>query len=176
MDAKQVIQLGLAQVNRSIDQKLEGLTPAEFAWQPRPEANSIALILFHMARSEDSFVQSWIRRQPKLWEAGKWYEKLQKPKDDNGGHYTAEEVAAFSVPLEELKGYAAAVRRNTLEFVQELTPGRLDEKLEPPPSNAPRRMSFEPTVGYLLMMTIIHLAEHAGEISYLRGLQRGMNK
>jgi hypothetical protein len=28
----------------------------------------------------------------------------------------------------------------------------------------------------MLLMTITHLAQHAGEISYLCGLQRGMDK
>jgi len=28
----------------------------------------------------------------------------------------------------------------------------------------------------MLLMTVTHSAQHAGEISYLRGLQRGMDK
>jgi len=46
-----------------------------------------------------------------------------------------------------------------------------------PAGNAhPRRPSVEPIVGSMLMHEVTELAEHAGEISYLRGLQRGMDK
>jgi len=67
-----------------------------------------------------------------------------------------------------------------------MTPAKLDEKVDlppmgPPPGPAgqagpPRRPPFEPVIGSMLMMVVTHLAEHAGEISYLRGLKRGMDK
>ena len=174
MDAKTVVTYGLESVNRATDKALEGLTKEEFEWQPKPDANSIGLILFHMARSEDSFIQAWIRRQPKLWEADHWYERLEIPKEDSGGHYSAEELASFRLPrLRELMEYVAAVRKNTLDFIMQLPPDEFDAKVQPP---TPRQLSWEPTVGSMLEMNIIHLAEHAGEISYLRGLQRGLNK
>jgi hypothetical protein len=34
----------------------------------------------------------------------------------------------------------------------------------------------EVPAGSLLAMAITHQAEHAGEMSYIRGLQKGMNK
>ena len=46
-----------------------------------------------------------------------------------------------------------------------------------PAGNAPpRRPLFEPITGAMLMHEVTELAGHAGEISYLRGLQRGMDK
>jgi hypothetical protein len=46
-----------------------------------------------------------------------------------------------------------------------------------PAGNAPpRRPPFEPIVGLMLMHEVTELAGHAGEISYIRGLQRGMDK
>jgi hypothetical protein len=78
------------------------------------------------------------------------------------------------------------VRKNTLEYLKGLKPKDLDNKvnLPPPPAsmampagNAPlRRPPFEPIVGSMLMHEVTELAGHAGEISYLRGLQRGMDK
>ena len=188
MEPKFLIQNGLENVNRMVDRTLNGLTPAELSWHPRPDANSIGLILFHMARAEDTFVQFVIQRKPTLWEAEKWYEKLGKDKSDSASHYTPEQVDSFHVPdLKDLQAYSTAVRKKTLEFVQTITPTKLDEKVDlppfgPPPSvkgvaaEPPRKPPFEPIVGSLLMLTVTHLAEHAGEISYLRGLQRGMDK
>jgi hypothetical protein len=32
------------------------------------------------------------------------------------------------------------------------------------------------SVGNILMMNVTHLSQHAGEVSYIRGLKRGMDK
>jgi hypothetical protein len=189
MEARELIQAGLENVKRVVDRTLDGLTPAELKWQPRPDANSIGLILFHIARSEDSRIQSMLQGKPPLWESGKWYQRLNKVIDDRGSHYTAEQVAAFVVPeMKDLLGYIEAVHKHTLEYLKNVTPDMLDKKIDlppmgPPPKDAPggkpappRRPTFEPTVGMMLLMTVTHAAQHAGEISYLRGLQRGMDK
>ena len=187
MDVKQFIQTGLENVKRVTDRALDGLTPTELKWQPRPDANSIGLILFHMTRMEDGLIQFLIQRKPQIWETEKWYDKLGKPKTDTGSHYTPEQVASFQVPnLKDLQEYGIAARQKTLEFLQSLTPEKLDMKVElppmgPPPGPAgqagpPRRPPFEPIVGPMLVALVTHLAQHAGEICYLRGLQRGMDK
>jgi hypothetical protein len=184
MDVKQLIKSGLDNAKRATDRALEGLTPEEIKWQPKPDANSIGLILFHMARLEDTFVQTLMQHKPQIWESEKWCDKLEKAKTDTGSHYTPEQVASFCTPnLNNLQDYSAAVRQKTLSFVDTLTPEKLDEKLQlppfgppPTPGQPPRRPPFEPIVGFMLMMTVTHIAEHAGEISYLRGLKRGMDK
>ncbi len=184
MDVKQLIINGLDNAKRMTDKALDGLTSDELRWQPRSDANSIGLILFHMARFEDSFVQSVIQHKPTLWESEKWCDKLEKEKTDTGSHYSAEQVAGFCVPhLPDLQEYHGAVRKKTIEFIQTLTSEMLDKKVDlppfgppPAPGQPPRRPPFEPIVGFLLMMTVTHLAEHAGEISYIRGLKRGMDK
>jgi hypothetical protein len=189
MDTKEFIKVGLENTKKSVDRVLDGLTPAELNWQPRSDANSIFLILFHMARFEDSFVQSLLQQKTQIWEVEKWYEKLGKDKSDSGSHYTPQQVASFTIPdFRDLQEYTVSVRKHTLEFVKDLTPEKLDQKVELPPmgpprstvaggqSTPPRRPPFEPIVGSMLLMTVTHLAQHAGEISYLRGLQRGMDK
>ena len=190
MEAKELIQTGLGNVKRLIDRTLDGLTPAEIKWHPRPDANSIGLILFEIARSEDSSVQSRLQGKPQLWESEKWYQKLSKNLSDTGGHYTTEQVAAFVVPdLKDLLAYTEAVRKRTLEYLKDLKPGDFDRKVELPPmapapkdvpAGTPNPPSMSPfrdmTVGSMLMMNVTHFAQHAGEISYLRGLQRGMDK
>ena len=189
MDAKELIKAGLENTKRSVDRTLDTLTLAELKWQPREDVNSIGLILFHMARSEDTFVQYLLQRQSQIWEVEKWYEKLGKDKSDRGSHYSHEQVASFRVPdLKDLQEYIAAVRKSTLVYLEDMTPGKLDQKVELPPMGPlppstqggqaapPRRLPFEPIVGSMLIMTVTHLAQHAGDISYIRGLQRGMDR
>ena len=189
MEAKELIKAGLGNSKRIVDRTLDGLTKEELSWHPRPDANSIGLILFHMARSEDTFVNARIQGKPLIWVSGKWYQKLNKTINDTGSHYTEEQVATFVAPeLKDLLAYSDAVRKQTLKYLTNMTPEKLDKKVDLPPmphppqnsadgkSAPPVRPPFEPIVGLMLLFTVTHLAEHAGEISYLRGLKRGMDK
>ena len=175
MESKELITAGLDSIKRTVDRVLDGLTQDEISWHPRPDANSIGLILFHMARSEDSFVNRMIQGKPQLWETGKWYTKLNKGLDDGGAHYTAEQVAGFFVPdLKLLQAYADAVRKQTLDYIAKVTPEMLDKEVIMPQMGPVKRPPSN--VGKILQMNVTHLSGHAGEISYIRGLKRGMDK
>lgn len=183
MEIKELIQSGLAGVKRPLDRALNGLTPAELKWQPRSDANSIQIILLHIARSEDSTVQQRLQGKPQLWESEKWYERLSRDIKDDGAHYTAEQVASFAVSdTKELIAYMDAVRNQTLEYVKSLKEADFDRKITmpafgpPPPPGAPPRPPMELSVGAMLLGLVTHLAQHGGEISYLRGLYRGLDK
>lgn len=140
MQGNELIQLGLGNVQRIIDRVMEGLTPAEIKWQPRPDANSIGLLLFHIARSEDNFVQTLLQGKPQLWIGSQWCQKLGKEQTDTGSRYTAEQVAGFTCPdINFLRAYSSAVRQNTLDYLKTVTPENLDASVNllpmgPPPS------------------------------------------
>jgi len=187
MEGKELIKFGFENIKRSVDRTTDGLTKEELAWHPRSDANSIGLILFHMARSEDTFVNARIQGKTSVWERDKWNVKFNKALTDGGAHYTAEQVAAFVVPeFKDLQTYSEAVRKQTTEYLNSVTPEELGRKVELPPmphpqsadgkSAPPPRAPFEPIVGLMLQFTVAHLSQHAGEISYLRGLKRGMDK
>ncbi len=183
MPTKELIQGGFAGVKRSLDRTLNTLTPYELKWQPRSDANSMQIILFHMARSEDSAVQARIQKKPELWESEKWYEKLGKDAKDNGGHYTCDQVNAFAVSdTKDLLAYFEAVRGKTLEYLNSLNEEGMERKFTmpaygpPPAPGQPPRPPMELTVASMLLNTVTHLVQHIGEISYIRGIQRGMDK
>ena len=101
-----------------------------------------------------------------------WYRKLNLPENpmDVGYGYTAEQVATFPVPeLGDLLGYAKAVQARTLDYVRSMTPGQSDEAIE-------ERVLGETTVGQLFAYGLFEINQHIGQIAYLRGLQRGLDK
>lgn len=171
METREFIQAALDFVKGATMRGLDGLNQSELSWRPGPHANSIGLILYHQTRSEDTFVQSRIQGKPQVWESEKWYQKLNLPANDTGGHgYTAEQCASFPVPpLKDLLAYAEAVRKRTSEYLKDMTPDKFDRKINMPHFG-------DITVGAILALVISHGASHAGEISYLRGLQRGLDK
>ena len=186
MEMNELIQNGLENSKRVIDRTLDGLAPEELKWQPRPDANSIGLILFHCIRSEDHGIHR-LQGKPQIWESQKLYLKFNKTIDDGGAHYTAEQVATFVVPdLKELLAYAEVVRKETLRYLKGLKPKDFDKKVFVPSPPAPvaiqagslipPRPLFNPIVGSMLMHLLTRFVERAGEISYIRGMQRGIDK
>lgn len=180
MEPKEIIRIGLENSQRVVKRTLDGLTSEELQWQPRPDANSIGLILLHMLRVEDSSTHVILQHKPQIWETGKWYEKMHKDIKDGGAHYSAEQVASFVVPpVADLTAYSEAVRSATLEYLQKQTPDDFSKNVTiPPPPGPPRPSPFgpNPTAGFMWQMLVTHLAQHAGEISYIRGLKRGLDK
>ena len=88
MEMKDLVRNGFDNVKRTLDRTLDGLTPEELKWQPRPDANSIGLILFHSIRSEDRLIHI-LQDKTQFWESEKWYQKFNKTIEDGGAHYTA---------------------------------------------------------------------------------------
>ncbi|MDO8473515.1 MAG: DinB family protein [Dehalococcoidia bacterium] len=170
MELRDFIQEGLAFATQVTMKAIDGLTHDELKWRPGPGANSIGLLLFHQARSEDTFVQTRIQGKPQVWESGKWYEKMGLPATEQGSHYTMEQMHAFRVPeSKDLIAYSEAVRARTNEYLKGMTAGKFDSIV-----NMPRRGDI--SIGSVFTFVIVHAGEHAGDISYLRGLQRGMDK
>ncbi len=159
----------LDELQRSLDSIIEGLTQKEVAWQPNNTLNSIGLILFHTFRSEDFFIQELVRNQSQVWEKDGWFKKLGFPKEERGRHYQAEQVKAFIVPdIQLLREYGKAVRAHTLAYVAGVTIEEYRRIVKTPRGERP--------VSGFLSNIITHAAQHTGEISYLRGLQRGLNQ
>jgi len=159
----------LEQSQGYLTKALDGLTQKEAAWSPAPESNSIAFILWHVTRVEDFFVIRVIQQQTELYEAESWREKLGTPARDTGFEYNIEQLRAWPVPkLEIVRGYAESVRKKTMALLSNIAPERLSELARPdrPPD----------TVGDIMCRIITEIALHVGQIAYLRGVQRGINK
>ena len=169
MELKEYIQSEINGQKRNIDRVLKDLTQPEYAWRPACGCNSIGLILFHVAKSEDSFVQKMLNDKQELWETDEWFKKMELDAKEAGAHYTVEQVDAFCAPkLDAILEYTAAVRAQTLACLDSMQPADFERKIKVPWGEMPAIMIFSMIVG--------HATQHLGEVSYLRGLQRGMDK
>jgi hypothetical protein len=159
----------LEQSQGYLSKALDGLTQEEAAWSPAAESNSIAFILWHVTRVEDFFVIRVIQRGVELYEAEGWREKLGTPAKDTGFDYTLEQLRAWPVPkLEIIRGYSESVRKKTLALLNSISPERLSELARPDRS--------PDSVGDILCRITTEIALHVGQIAYIRGIQRGLNK
>ena len=167
MEAKELISRSLEQSNGYLTRALDGLTQEEAAWSPGPECNSIAFILWHMTRVEDFFVNRVIQREKELYEVEGWQEKMGTP--TKAYQYTAEELKSWQVPkLEDLLEYADSVRKKTKLLLDSVTSEKLSE--------VPRPERSPDSVGATLGRISTEIALHVGQIAYLRGIKRGLDK
>ena len=158
-------------MQNAVNAAVNGLSHEELTWRPEAEANPIGFILWHQIRCEDVFVQDWIQQKPQVWVSEKWYQRLKLPENpqDEGYGYTAEQVAAFPVPkLKDLMGYAEATRTQTIKYLKATTTAKLDQTIQ--------TSLGELTISQTLALQLSEIAQHTGQIAYLRGLQRGLDK
>jgi hypothetical protein len=168
MELKDYLLTELAGLERGLKRVTDGLAQNEICWQPGHGCNSIGLILYHVARSEDMFVQTRLRQTTEVWEENKYWEPLNVSKEEAGAHYTPEEVDKFPVSdLAAVMKYYDHVRKVTVDYVKGLKAEDFDRKIV---MGGP---FGEMTVAAIFGIIVSHTAQHIGEMSYLRGLQRG---
>jgi hypothetical protein len=167
MDLKTYIKMELDGLTHNVERTLKDLTAGDITWRPAAGCNSIGLILYHCARSEDHFVQATLLKQPQVFE--KWCQKMAKPLEDGGAHYTVDQVNAFVVPdVKDILAYWAEVRKATLAYLDRLTEADFERKIKMPWGDF--------NVAGIISLIVAHTAGHIGEMGYLRGLHRGMDK
>ena len=170
MDFKDIIRMALDEYMSELRRALDGLTPVERRFQPSPEAHHIDFAVWHMARVEDDWVQRFAQRTDAVWNRDGWPDRLGLPAKGSGHGYTADQVADLpSFDIDELMTYYDAVRKATLQYLDGL--GQTDLDATPHPERRP-----DYTVGKMFSHVIVEESQHVGQVAYLRGLQRGLDK
>ena len=170
MDFKDIIRMALDEYLAELRKALDGLTPEERRFQPGAEAHHIDFAVWHMARVEDDWVQRFVWRTDTVWQRDGWHEKLGLPEKGSGFGYTAEQVAGLPrFDFDDLMAYYEAVREATLQYLDGLAQDDLDGCPQPE-----RRPGY--TIGKMFSHVIVEESQHVGQVAYLRGLQRGINK
>ena len=167
MKATDLIVKALDESSEHVSRATKGLTRDELAWRPRPHSNCIAFIMWHVARGEDLWINRILLGGKELYESDGWYKKFKTQPQDSGFGYDVAKLDAWPVPsLSLLKEYAAAVRAKTLVYLQALNAAGLDK---------PRDFGFmKGTTGSALSHVVNELAEHGGQIGYIRGIMKGI--
>lgn len=174
------IEETLEDYNVRVSAAIEPLSQQEMLWRPGPEANCVAFIYWHVARVEDGWTNSFCKGESGVWLRDRWYERLGMPEQDSGFGYAAEQLAAFpEMPKDLLQAYFASVRSETLAFLGGLSEGDFDHvpnrtPFPEAPGTVSRFRSF--SIARMYRQLIGEEDQHLGQISYVRGLQRGLNK
>ena len=118
--------------DRIQDLLLRGLTEEDLRLVPIEGQNSIAWLLWHMARCEDVATNVVLSERGQVLD-GAWHAELGVSRCDVGTGMTPAEVSDFSqrVDLDGLLSYRLAVARRTREVIEQLDDAWLEQPMSP---------------------------------------------
>jgi hypothetical protein len=158
-----------------VDGLVDGLTDEVATYQPAPDANSIAWLIWHSARVQDVQVcdvaaqldgrSDKPRSGADVWTSDGWVDRfgLDLPRDDTGYGHSADDVRKVRASAELLAGYYHAVHDMTLAFVETLRDDDLQRIVD-------KRWNPPVTASARLVSVIDDCAQHLGQAAYLRGI------
>ena len=160
---------GYGRIGEILSRVLDGLKEDDLNWQPKPDANSIGWLCWHLTRVQDDHISD-LMGEEQLWIKEGWHAKFnrQGDKKDIGFGHTPEDVAAFKSPdVKVILGYHDVVMKRSQKFFPTLSNADLERELNEP--------WFQPlpTVGVRIISVLGDNLEHAGQAAYVRGLRQG---
>ncbi|MCL0102086.1 DinB family protein [Dehalococcoidia bacterium] len=172
MSVKEFIRDSLALTRKDLLENVRDLDPEELQSRVVPHVNPIAFLLWHLARVEDGWIQRPVQRRDHLWLTNGWHRKFEMPEDqrDIGHNYSVEQIDAFKTPsLDLLLGYLEEARGATLAFL---------DLWDPDTDQREVRTIWGSIIGVADVFKILlwEINQHAGQIAYIRGLLRGLQR
>jgi uncharacterized damage-inducible protein DinB len=164
MTPAELLSDAFSRIHQSASGVLDGLTEEQLTARPGADANTIAWLVWHLARVEDDHVAE-VAGHEQLWTADGYSARFGLPFDDSAIGYgqTTEEVGQVRAPAELLDDYQLAVHARTLDYLGGLDAEDLDrivdERWDPPV-----------TLGARLVSVLNDATQHVGQASYVRGL------
>lgn len=165
METREVLTDAFERVREGVHRLCDGLDDDALTWQPDPGANSIAWLVWHLARIGDAQVADLAERE-QVWTADGWVQRFDLSLDtgDTGFGHGPDEVAAVR-PGDPglLAGYVDAVVDATQAHLETIDADEFDRVVD---------RSWDPpvTAGVRLVSIVNDQAQHLGQAAYVRGL------
>ena len=165
MNASEMVSEGFGRLPELVDEAVRGLSPEQLRQAPADGANTIAWLVWHLTRVQDSHIAELIDAE-QVYLSGDWAPKfgLKPSPSDTGYGYTAAQVAAVAPESwQVLVGYYEAVHTRTMAFIDGLSDDDLDRVVDE---------GWDPpvTLGVRLMSVYDDDTRHVGQAAYVRGL------
>lgn len=156
---------GFGRFAELVETAVEGMSEDQLTRRLDAEANTIAWLVWHLARVEDHSMAAAFGAE-QVWLSDGWSVRFALPfgPDDIGyGHDPAQVAAVRGASPELLIGYYRAVSARTAEHLRFLTADDLDRVVD---------RSYDPpvTLGVRLVSVLEDVAQHVGQAAFLRGL------
>lgn len=162
--APELLTDAFERIRSTVHSAVDGLDERQLTTRIDPDANSIAWLVWHLARVQDDHVAGAAGSE-QVWTAAGWHERLGLPFPASALGYgmSSDEVGRVRAAADLLAGYADAVLDRSLEYLATLDDADLDrvvdEDWDPPVTLAVR-----------LVSVVNDDLQHAGQAAYVRGV------
>jgi uncharacterized damage-inducible protein DinB len=141
------------------------LPPEQLRRAPADGANTIAWLIWHLARVQDGHLSELLDEE-QVYQRGDWAQKFglkTDPSDTGYGHSASEVAAVRPESWHTLEDYYAAVHERTMAYLGGLAEADLDRVVDE---------CWDPpvTLGVRLVSMLNDDTQHAGQAAYVRGL------
>ncbi|KRA39043.1 MULTISPECIES: mycothiol transferase [unclassified Nocardioides] len=164
MTPANVLTDALDRVLEEVERLLDDADDALLAQRPRPDANSIGWLVWHLTRVQDDHVAG-VAGTEQIWTAQGYDARFGLPLEtgDIGYGHTSDQVALVSAPADLLLSYYRATHEQSLAFVATVGPDDLDRVVD---------THWDPpvTLGVRLVSVVNDCTQHVGQAAYVRGL------
>jgi hypothetical protein len=143
---------------------VEGLTEDQLTQRVGPDANTIAWLVWHLARVPDAQVAD-VAGRGQVWITQGFCDRFGLPFEPGAtgyGHST-EEVGQVTAPADLLADYLRATHEATVRYLNNVVATELDRVVD-------KRWDPPVTLGVRLVSVLEDTAQHLGQANYVRGL------
>jgi uncharacterized damage-inducible protein DinB len=155
----------ITRVRETATRAVNGLSRSQLEARVDAEANTIAWLLWHLARGQDLQVAD-VAGSEQVWTADGWMGRFALPFDEGetGYAHSAAEVAQVrGLSADLLADYVVAVCDHTVEYLGGLSAADLDRVVD-------TRWNPPVTLAARLVSVVSDDLQHAGQAAFIRGV------
>lgn len=163
MESSDLLVEAYSHITRIVHQAADDLSQEQLAYRPEEGSNSIAWLVWHLTRIQDSHLKNVVQLE-EAWLTEEWSERFGMAGSTGIGFGDGpEEVAAMRPPRAILLGYHDRVASRVLDYLPTVDATELDRIVD---------TNYDPHVkaGIRLMSVVQDNTQHAGQAHYLRGM------
>lgn len=163
MESNDLLVEAYSHINRIVHQAADDLTQEQLAYRPEEGSNSIAWLVWHLTRIQDSHLKNVVQVE-EAWLTEEWSERFGMSGSTGIGFGDGpDDVAAIKPPRAILLGYHDRVAGRVLDYLPNVDSAELDRIVD---------TNYDPhvTAGIRLMSVVQDNTQHAGQARYIRGM------
>jgi hypothetical protein len=165
MEQRELLIDAFGRIRGIVHRVVEGASAELLGYRADPEANTIAWLVWHLTRGQDSQVAD-VAGTDEVW-FDEWADRfaLPLPKESTGYGHSNSEVGAVVAAPELLLGYHDAVQDATVAYLETLSGADLDRVVD---------SSWDPpvTLGVRLVSVLGDDWQHAGQAAFVQGIAK----
>ena len=166
---RQSILSGLNEYYVILKRSLDSLSEEEILWKPNPHSNNVIFLIWHMALVEDNLINKVLLGKERVWITENYYKDFPELRNETGFAFNQEKLDKFPiVDIDWLMNYHNILREGTINFITNIE----DEDLSLDYTFGIRQVKGYFVIGRLMT----ELSQHLGQVSYIRGMIRGLDK